>query len=126
MQKIICGLLIVVAMIHLLPVSGVLGPERLSALYGLSFEGADISILMRHRAVMFALLGLFILYAAFKPQLQPMAFVAILVSVLSFIGLAWSTGGYNEAIKNVVIADIVALVCLLVAVVLYVIERRQR
>ena len=125
MPKIISGLLIIVAIIHPLPVSAVSGSERLSTLYGLSFEGADISILMRHRAIMFGLFGLFFIYAAFKPEFQPLAFIAIFVSVASFIALAWSTGGYNEAIGKVVIVDIVALDCLLVAVILYVIKGRQ-
>lgn len=35
MEKLIAGLLVLVGIIHLLPVSGVLGPERLSTLYGI-------------------------------------------------------------------------------------------
>lgn len=125
MQKVITGLLILVGIIHLLPVSGVLGPERLSSLYGLSFQESNISILMRHRAILFGLFGIFFIYSAFNPAYQPLAFIAGFVSVVSFVGLSWSTGGYNEAIRKVVIADLVAFVSLLLAVVLYVIYSRQ-
>ncbi len=125
MQKIITGLLIVVAVIHLFPITGVFGAERLWALYGLSLEEPNISILMRHRAILFGLFGLFFLYAAFKPALQPLAFIAGFTSVVSFVVLSWSVGGYNEAIRTVVIADLVAFMGLLVAVVLYVIGSRQ-
>ena len=125
MQKIITGLLIVVAVIHLIPVTGVIGAERLSALYGLSLQESNISILMRHRAILFGLFGLFFLYAAFRPALQPLAFIAGFISVLSFVVLSWSIGGYNEAIRKVVIADIAAFICLLVAIVLYVFSSRQ-
>ena len=38
MQKVIALLLVVVGIIHLLPLSGVLGAERLAALYGLDFS----------------------------------------------------------------------------------------
>jgi len=123
MKKIVTGLLLLVGIIHLLPVSGVLGAERLSILYGVSLGDPNLVILMRHRAVLFGLLGLFMIYAAFKPALQPLALIAGLVSVVSFIAIAWSVGGYNEAVLKIVIADIVAIVALFVAGAIYFISR---
>ncbi len=119
MQIIISVLLIIVAVIHLLPLSGVLSAKRLTALYGLNFEEHNLEILMRHRAVLFGMLGVFFIYAAFKSELQSIAFVAGFVSVVSFIWIAWSVGGYNASVRRVVVADWVALVCLGVAFVLY-------
>ena len=115
MEKIVTALLILVGIIHLLPLSGVLGAERLIALYGISFSEPNLEILMRHRAVLFGLLGLFLLYAAFNPFLQWIAIVAGIVSVVSFIAIAWSVGAYNESIHKVVIADIIAVVALITA-----------
>ena len=69
---------------------------------------------MRHRAVLFGLLGAFLVYAAFKPQLQVIAFVAAFVSVVSFLLLAWSAGAYNPQVGRVVTADLVALVALVI------------
>ena len=112
MPRFVSSLLIFVAVIHLLPVAGVLGSDRLSALYGLSFEDPSLAVLMRHRAVLFGLLGLFLLAAAFRPALQAMAFAAGFVSVASFLCLAAAEGGYNTAIGRVVTADVIALVCL--------------
>jgi hypothetical protein len=120
MQIIISVLLIIVAIIHLLPLSGVLSAKRLTALYGLSFDEPNLEILMRHRAVLFGLLGLFFIYAALKTELQPIAFVAGFVSVASFIWIAWSVGGYNASVRRVVVADWVALVCLGIAATLYI------
>ncbi len=74
---------------------------------------------MRHRAVLFGLLGLFLLAAAFKPEWQAIAFVGGFVSVLSFLYLAWSVGGYSRQVGRVVAADVVALVCLVVGVAAY-------
>jgi hypothetical protein len=79
MEKIVTALLVVVGIIHLIPVSGVLGAERLSALYGVSLNEPNLEILMRHRAVLFGLLGAFLVYAAFNPQ----AFLAGFLSVVS-------------------------------------------
>ena len=125
MQKTIDVLLIVVGIIHLLPLGGVLGAERLAALYGLSFEEPNLAILMRHRAILFGILGLFFVYAAFQPALQPLAFVAGFISVISFLGIAWSVGGYNEAIRKVILADLLAAACLLAVVILYFIIHRH-
>lgn len=118
MKALVSASLVVVAVIHLLPVSGALGARRLSALYGLSFDEPNLEILMRHRAVMFGLLGVFFLGAAFSAALQPMAFGAGLVSVVSFVGLAWRVGGYNGALRRVVAVDLVALACLVIGGVL--------
>lgn len=114
MRHLIAASLLVAAIIHLLPLAGVLGPERLSALYGIAFAESNLVLLMRHRAVLFGLLGVFLAIAAFRPAWRSAAFVAGFVSVVSFLVLAWSGGGYNAAIGRVVIADVVALVCLLI------------
>ena len=115
MNKIVSGLLILVGIIHIIPVTGVLGAERLELLYGISIRDPNLEILMRHRAVLFGLLGLFLVYAAFKPVFQVMAIVAGFVSVISFMVMAWLVGGYNEAIQTVVIADVIALLALITA-----------
>jgi len=119
MRYLVTAMLVMVAIIHLLPLSGVIGSERLASLYGISFGEPNIAILMRHRAVLFGLLGLFILFAAFAPRFQLAAFVIGFVSVVSFLWLAFSVGGYNAAIGRVVTADIVALVCLIVGAAAY-------
>lgn len=126
MHRFIASMLLVVGIIHVLPLSGALGGERLAALYGIGFVEPNITILMRHRAILFGLLGLFILYAAFRPALQSIAFHAGMVSVVSFLGLAWSVGGYNELIGRVVVADLVALVCLILGSAAYLYVRKSK
>ena len=118
-------MLVIVGVIHLLPLAGVLGAERLTALYGVSLSDPNLVILMRHRAVLFGLLGLFLIFAALRRSMQPAAFVAGFVSVLSFLFLAGSVGGYNAQIGRVFVADIVALVCLLIGVAAYAYEARS-
>ena len=107
--------LIIAAIIHLLPLSGVSSPAALTTLYGLSFEENNLQILMRHRAVLFGILGGLLLYAAFSPRMQSLAILIGLVSAGSFLWIAFAVGGYNAMLNRVVVADIVAIVCLLVA-----------
>lgn len=126
MRYLASAMLVIVAIIHLLPLSGAIGGERLAALYGLSFNDPNLAILMRHRAVLFGILGLFLLFAAFRPQFQVIAFIAGFVSVVSFLWLAWSVGGYNTQIARVFMADIVALACLIIGFVAYLYIQRHR
>lgn len=125
MPELISILLIIAGIIHLLPLSGVLGAERLAVLYGQSFDDPNLLIMMRHRAVLFGLLGTLLLAAAFITWLQPMALGAGLISVSSFILLAKLSPGYNDALRKVVIADWVALVGLLLALVLLLMQQRD-
>ena len=115
MRHVLSTMLIIAGIIHLLPLPGVAGDEQLQKLYGLSLAEPNLAILMRHRAVLFGVLGAFLVYAAFRPVMQPVALIAGLFSVVAFLWLAWSTGGYNPLIARVVMADLLALVCLLVA-----------
>lgn len=119
MSKLIAALLLVAGLIHLLPLAGVLGGERLNALYGLALDEPNLQILMRHRAVLFGLLGALLVAAALRPGLRGLALFGGLVSVLSFLLLAWSAPLYNEALQRVVVADWVALACLLLALPLH-------
>lgn len=125
MRYVVMISLCVAAVVHLLPLIGVLGGERLQSLYGVAIEGPDLQILMRHRAVLFGLLGTYLLAAAFIPVLQPTALGAGLVSVLSFLALAWTTEGYNASIARVVAVDVVALVALLIGTAAYFVIRSR-
>ena len=118
-NKLIALLLLVAGLIHLLPLAGVLGGEQLNALYGLALDEPNLQILMRHRAVLFGLLGALLVAAVFIPGLRTLALIGGLLSVVSFLLLAWNAPLYNEALRRVVVADWVALVCLLLAVPLH-------
>lgn len=108
-------MLVVVGVIHLLPTAGMLGSERLATLYGIVIEDPNLEILLRHRAVLFGLLGSFLIYAAVRPALHSLALCSGLVSVVSFLGVAWLVGDFNTLIERVITADLIALGCLVIA-----------
>ena len=124
-RHVVTAMLLVVALIHLLPLVGVLGGPRLAALYGITLDDPNLMVLMRHRAVLFGLLGGFLAFAAWRPRLQPMALVAGFISVFSFLALAWLIGNSNAQMERVVMADQVAAVCLLIALPVFLISRRK-
>ncbi len=97
-----------------IPVIGALGVAQLEALYGIKVTDSNLSILLRHRAVLFGLVGGFMQYAAlFKPELAPAATFGGLTSMISYVLIAGRTlGGYNSSIRKVVLVDVGASVVL--------------
>ena len=67
--------------------------------------------------MLLGLLGGFFVFAAFRPTWRSLAFVSGFVTVVSFLALAWATGGYNSQVNRVVVADLVAAVCLVIGAV---------
>lgn len=111
-------LIVIAGIIHILPLMGIHGPAMLKSLYDLDFTEINLLILMKHRAVLFGLLGFFMVYAAFDPYLQRLAIVAGLLSAASFIVIAKTTGQYGPAIRKIIHGDWIAIFCLLIAAVL--------
>ncbi len=112
MRHFLAFTLLLGGLIHLLPLVGVLGVEQLASLYGVSAAEPNVAILLRHRAVLFGLLGGLMIWAVFKPGLRTVAFLSGLLSVSSFLWIAWSVGQYNAQVSRVVVVDLLALVCL--------------
>ena len=126
MRHVVAAALVLAGVVHLLPVVGLIGPGRLQALYGVAVSEPNLEILLRHRAALFGLLGLLMLYAAARPHYRVLAVVGGLVSVVSFLVLAAMVGGYNGHLARVVTVDVVALVLLVAAAILLAVSRRTR
>ncbi|MEZ5572227.1 MAG: hypothetical protein R3E64_09395 [Halioglobus sp.] len=118
MEKWITFCLVVVGLINFVPVMGVLSAQKLESAYSVAIAGNDMAILLRHRALLFGILGAFILFSAFSPLHQNAAMIMAGVSMVGFAILALGTGGYNEAIGKVLFIDILGIVFLIAAAVL--------
>lgn len=125
MRRVVTLALLLVAFIHLLPLSGVLGQARLEGLYGVAIGDPNLLLLMRHRAVLFGLLGGYLLVAAFVPKMQGAALAMGAISVASFLLLAWTTPGTSPGIARIVTADLVAAVALVVGSLAWIQARRS-
>jgi hypothetical protein len=112
MRFVVPAVLLLVALIHALPLVGVLGAAKLTQLYGIDVQDPTLEILLRHRAVLFGLLAAFLAYAAIRPELHRLALIAGFISVASFLVLARLSSAYNPELSTVVRADWLALVLL--------------
>lgn len=117
--KLVALILLVTGVVNALPLMGVISGARLQSLYGVTLDDPNLLILMRHRAVLFGLLGGFIIASVFVPGWRPLAIGTALVSMLTFIALACAQGGFNPAIRKVVVIDAVLCLALIPAAVLH-------
>jgi hypothetical protein len=117
--------LFAVGVLHLVPAWGVLGAERLARLYGALPPDPSLVLLLRHRALLFGVLGAFCCAAAFVRPWRWPALVAALVSTAGFVALA---AGRAEAIapalRRVVAADVIASAALAIATALWLLAER--
>ena len=123
MKWIVPAMLVLVALIHLPPLLGVFGVAKMESAYGVGIAGPDLAVLMRHRALMFGLLGGFMLVAAFVPALQPWALGLALLSAGGFILLAWATPGHNANLSRVAMVDVFAVLFALTGLVAWWLQR---
>lgn len=120
MIQIVIGVIFVlVGLLNAYPAIGMLGAKQLGGLYGLTFTDANLLTLMQHRAVMLGLIGLFLIVAAFRRELQPAGFVLGFASMLSFVVFARLQDDPSRWISKVATADIAGSALLLVALMLY-------
>ncbi|WDE04847.1 phosphopantetheine adenylyltransferase [Thalassomonas viridans] len=118
MLKAITACLIIVGLINFLPVLGLFSAQNMENAYSVSLTDNNLVILMRHRALLFGVLGGFILYSAFATPYQGAAMIMAGISMTGYVLLVLMVGGYNEAIFKVLLVDIFAIVVLLIAALL--------
>lgn len=117
MNHVVTICLVIVGLINILPLVGVLSADKMMTAYDIELASNELIILMRHRALMFGLLGGFILVSAFNPNLQVSAMVMAFISMAGFVILTFLDGPHNTSISKIVLVDVVGLVILSIAVV---------
>lgn len=114
-DRVVQSCLLLAALIHSLPVVGVVGVERLQTLYQLADLGPTEVLLLQHRALLFGVVAIGLLIAMFQPSWRIPTAGMTLLSVLGFLVLAGLyRDAVNPALLRVVIADLIALPALVV------------
>ncbi len=122
-RRIVSAALLLVAAIHAIPLVGVLSAARVSSLYGVVVDDANLEILLRHRAVLFGLFSVMTGYCALRPALHGIGLTAAAISVVSFIVIAQNVGGYNDALRTVVRVDVFAAVLVVIGAAVHLFSR---
>ena len=118
MSKLITVCLVIVGLINFVPVLAIISVQQLEEAYSISLLSNDLIILMKHRALLFGILGGYILYSAFIRIHQGPAILMAAISMVGFVVILHYVGDYNESLNKVLIFDYVGLIFLALAVVL--------
>lgn len=112
-------ILFIAGAINFLPSILAFLPEKISNLYGIDIPNADFELLLRHRAVLFGIIGALMIYASITKKFYSLSVAVGLISMISFITLYFSTNGINTNLETVMKIDLGAVVLLLIVFLLY-------
>ena len=99
----------VVGAIHLMPIAPVFVPEMLTRLYGVTPGDSTLQVLLRHRALLLALVGILCLWASWSAPARPAALLAAAINIAGFLGFYALYGNPAGALRTIAIADLLAL-----------------
>jgi heme A synthase len=112
--------LFIAGVINLLPSILAFLPDKISKSYGIDVPNANYELLLRHRAILFALIGGLMIFSAVTKKYYEISTLVGLVSMVSFVLLYFLIGkGINAELNKVMFIDIVAIVILLVGVIMF-------
>lgn len=94
--------------VHLIPAMGMRSARHLQALYGLPLHDRGVILLLRHRALLFAMLGAgLIAVTLLLPAWRVGAALVALVSMLGFVVLGGSDPAHDARLRRVARIDLI-------------------
>ncbi|MFD0360914.1 hypothetical protein ACFQZZ_05565 [Nocardia sp. GCM10030253] len=108
------GLLVAAGLLNALPVIGAVSPWWARSAYGIEVVSRDVEVLLRHRGVLFAVVGVGLLVAVFRPHLRSAAVTANATSFASFIILVLAERPGNPSLVRIAWFDVAGLIALAV------------
>jgi hypothetical protein len=112
--------LFLTSIVNILPALGAFLPSKMKNAYGIDVSDANFELLLRHRAVLFGIVGGLMLYAAITQSVLSLASIIGLISMISFLFLYFTIGKQiNEALTKVMKIDAVATLVLLIVYLAY-------
>jgi len=120
METIFRVCLFIAGVINFLPSLLAILPHKISQSYGIEIPDANYELLLRHRAILFGLIGGLMIFSAISKKYYSLSVVFGMISMISFLILFKLVGGdINTALEKVMKIDIGGIVILFVGYVLY-------
>lgn len=112
--------LFIAGVINLLPSVLAFLPDKISKSYGIEIPNENYELLLRHRAILFGIIGGLMIYSAVAKKHYEVSTVIGLISMVSFIVLFFLIGkDINSELKKVMTVDIVGTVLLCIGFILF-------
>jgi hypothetical protein len=117
--------LFISGIINILPSLLAFLPDKISKSYGIDIPNSNYELLLRHRAILFGIIGGFMIYSAIVKKYYELSTIAGLVSMASFIILYFLIGkDINKELKKVLMIDLVATVILCIGFILFLLKSK--
>jgi hypothetical protein len=118
--------LFVAGLINLLPSMLAFLPDKISKSYGIEIPNANYELLLRHRAILFGIIGGLMIFSSIVKKYYEIATIAGLISMTSFILLYFLIDrGISSELKKVMVIDILASLILLIGLVIFLITSKK-
>lgn len=108
-----------VGVLNLLPAIAFFDVSKFETLYGAGVKGDSMLVLMRHRGILLAAIGLALIFSFFRPETRGLAICIALLSKAAFIFLAFSSAASSPEIARVAAIDVVASILLFAAFLIW-------
>lgn len=117
--------LFVAGVINLLPSLLAFLPDKISKSYGIDIPNSNYELLLRHRAILFGIIGGLMIFSAVVKKHYEIATTAGLISMISFVILYFLIGkDINSELKKVMMIDVVATVILCFGLILFLLKSK--
>ena len=117
--------LFIAGLINLLPSLLAFLPDKISKSYGVEIPNANYELLLRHRAILFGIIGGLMIFSAILKKYYELSTIAGLVSMTSFIIFYFLIGNnINSELKKVMIIDVFATVILCIGFILFLLKSK--
>jgi len=108
------------SLINLTPAVLALLPQKIATSYGIAVPNQNYELLLRHRAVLFAIVGGILLYAAIQKKYYHLATLLGLISMVSFLLLFYLVDGpINKELTKVMYIDVLGICILLMGFAMF-------
>lgn len=95
-------------------------PDKIESSYGVRLDDSNLELLLRHRAVLFGIVGGIMIYSSFTKRYYSLALLIGFISMISFLILFMIVDGeINSELNKVLKADIVGLIFLITGAGIY-------
>lgn len=111
--------LLIAGVVNSLPFLIVFIPYKVSDSYGVELVNSNYELLLRHRAVLFGIIGGLLIYSGITKKFYGLSTVAGLISMMSFVLLYFLIVDINQELKKVMIIDVIATILLCMGAVLH-------
>ena len=104
--------LFITGTVNFLPAILAFFPEKISNAYGIEIPNADLELLLRHRAILFGIVGGLMIYSSVSKKYYSVSVTVGLISMISFIILYFLMNGISTDLGKIMKIDLAAVLLL--------------